>query len=228
MKSNDKLERNLLKLFPGFTGNKNEVYFIKTIDNDIHKVEEKFKTGMGLVNFKNDAFIELSKNLLGDRLGSFFKKGGDHSLGKICDGIFLTCQGSRIMLCFVELKKTIKNFDAFASALKQLEGSYFKTAMLLSLRYCVKDLDIVVFICGELPPLKRDPDTDYIDKVGQFKESNEEPETKYKMFSQKRKVEINFPFFMARDTVHEQYHKDKIKLYHLKFGDTFDFESLAS
>ncbi len=55
--------------------------------------------------------------------------------------------------------------------IKQIEGSYLKAAMLLSLLYKIEDMELAVFIGGRLERIIDDPDIDYLEKVEEFREN---------------------------------------------------------
>lgn len=222
MKKNDELERNLLKLFSKSTGKKNEDYLIEKIQDNTLAVIEKQKSGEGEVTFNNGSFIKFSTTMLGKKLNSFFKVEKNFSPGMICDGIFLTHLGDRIILGLVELKKKVNN--DFRRAIRQIEGSYLKTTMLLSLLYDIKDVEPIVFIAGNIDS---DPDLDYLYKMEKFEEIEDKPGTLLKELSDNREAHMNVPFFLDKDiSIHENYKKKKIKVYHLDFDDTFDIRTL--
>lgn len=231
MTMNDKLERNLLKLFSNFKTKiadkpGDQDYFIEPIGDDSITIKETDKSGEGQITFtfKNGHFIRFSKKMIGDNSDVFFNQRKNFTLRRICDGIFLVQIESKVMLCFVELKKKIDNKN-FMEAIKQIEGSYLKTAMFLSLLADIKELGIAVFIAGGLEKIKADADIDYSEKVLEFSEEANNPEAKLKEFSHKKKVDMNFPFFLDKEIdIHENYKKENIKVYHVGFDDTFDMQ----
>lgn len=223
MKNNEELEDNLLKIFSQSSGKRKEDYLIEKIRDSKLKICEKEEMGKGEVTFKNGCFFRLSEKMLGtNKFISFFNKQEGDVLRRTCDGIFLVLVKGRITLCLVELKKNINN--EFRKAIRQIEGSYLRTAMLLSLLYDINDIALEVFIAGGLEETRDDPDLDYLDKTGKFRGENTTG-TKLKEFSRHKQVHINFPFFLGQN-IHENYKKKNIRLYHLDFNETFDMKTL--
>ena len=224
MNWNEKPEGNLLKLFSQLTGKTKRNYLIERIEGNRLTIRETEKSGELNVSFKNGSFIRFSEKMLGtNQFIAFFNKQEGDTLRRICDGIFLTCSNDRVLLCLVELKTNINN--RFERAVKQIEGSYLKTAMLLGLLYKIKEIELVVFIGGELKEVIDDPDIDFAEKVEEFRGNPNNLESKLKEFSRNGNVRMDFPFFLDQ-TIHEDYRKENINVYHLEDGDTFDMQAL--
>jgi hypothetical protein len=220
---NEELESNLLKIFSQFTKQKKD-YLIEKVEGNRLTIRETDEKGKCEVSFKNGHFIRFSEEILGTNkfIGFFNRQGGD-VIRRKCDGIFLVPLKDRIILCLVELKKNIK-YSNFSDAVKQIEESYLKTAMLLSLLCNIEDMELAVFIGGRIERIMDDPDIDYLEKVEEFRENPNNLEWKLKEFSRNRKVRMNFPFFLG-EIIHDSYHKKDIRVYHLDNGDTFDMMS---
>ncbi|UCH93814.1 MAG: hypothetical protein JSV88_26590 [Candidatus Aminicenantes bacterium] len=219
---NEKLESQLLKLFSQPTRKTKEDYLIEKVEGTHLTIYEKEKSGEYQVSFKNGCFIRFSEKMLGtNKIIALFNKRQGDVMRRICDGIFLARLNDKIILCLVELKNNINN--NFERAIKQIEGSYLKTAMLLSLLCNIKEIELRVFIGDGLEKIVDDPDIDYLEKVEEFREKADNLESKLKEFSHKREVQINFPFFLG-DSIHESYQKKDINVYHLQHGDTFDMQ----
>lgn len=219
MKS-DELEANLLKLFSSFKSETGENQLIEEIKDNRLSIGETGKGGENEVYFTNGRFIRLSGKVLGDKFTPFF----NHPvIRKICDGIFLVQVKDRIILCLVELKSNINN--NFKKAIQQIEGSYIKTAILLSLLYNIKDIETAVFIGGRLEKIKDEPDIDYLEKVDEFRNRTDNAESKLKEFSLESKVRMDFPFFLE-DSIHENFRKKNTTVYHLAHGGGFDMQTL--
>jgi hypothetical protein len=219
---NEGLESNLLKLFSRSTGKPEEDYLIEKIGESLLTIQEMSEKGKCEVSFKNGHFTQLSEKMLGTNkfIGFFNRQEGD-IIRKICDGIFLVLLKNRVILCLVELKRNINN--NFERAVKQIEGSYLKAAMLLSLLCDIRDIELAVFIAGHLEKIIDDPDIDYLKREADFME-RDNLESKLKEFSHNREVRMNFPFFLEQN-IHENYKKKNIRVYHLEHGDTFDMKS---
>lgn len=225
MMKNEELEINLLELFSQFTKQKKD-YLIEKIKDNRLTVRETDERGKCEVSFENGPFLRFSEKMLGtNKLINLFNKQKGMVIRKICDGIFLVPIEDRIILCLVELKINIK-YSNFSNAVKQIEGSYLKTAMLLSLLCNINGIKLAVFIGGGLERIIDDPNIDYLEKVEEFKENPNNLESKLKEFSHNRKVRMNFPFFLG-ETVHENYHKKDIIVYHLEDGETFDIHNFS-
>ena len=226
MTTSEELEINLLKLFSQFTGTPGKDYLIEKIEDNQLTVKETEKGGELDVSFKNGPFIRFSEKMLGtNKFINFFNRQEGAIIRRICDGIFLVPLKGRIILCLVELKLNIK-YNNFSNAVKQIEGSYLRTAMLLSLLYKIEDIRLAVFIGGKLERIPDDPDIDYLEKVEEFRENPFNLESKLKEFSHKRKVRMSFPFFLG-ETIQENYHKKNVSVYHLEAGDTFDMQAFC-
>jgi hypothetical protein len=65
---------------------------------------------------------------------------GAYYFEKVKDGDTVQVK-DRIILCLVELKSNINN--NFKKAIQRIDGSYIKTAMLLSLLYNIRDIEMV-------------------------------------------------------------------------------------
>ncbi|MCP5051753.1 MAG: hypothetical protein GY940_31595 [bacterium] len=201
------------------------VNLVKEVYNSL-TIEETDKSGQGRVTFKNPSFISFSPVTIGTTaFNNFFKK--DEARGnvfrKICDGIFLTRLNGEYILCLVELKNNLN--AKFNKAIKQIEGSYLKTAMLLSLFYNLNDIRVVVFLAGHLKKKENDPDMDFLEKAGEFRDIENTPESKWKEFVAKRRTYMDFPFFLT-PFIHRYYCKNKISVYHLEMGETFNITDL--
>ena len=219
------LESNLIKIFSQFTTQKSD-YLIEKIEDNSLTIRETDERGKCEVSFKKGPFIRFSEKMLGtNKLINLFNRQKGMIIRKICDGIFLVPLKDRIILCLVELKVNIK-YDKFSDAVKQIEGSYLKAAMLLSLLCNIKDMELAVFIGGRLERIIDDPDIDYLEKVEEFRENPNNLESKLKEFSHNRKVRMNFPFFLG-EVINNSYHKKNISVYHLEDGDTFDMQSVS-
>lgn len=215
METNE-LDCNLLNLF-------SRTILVKKIKNNCLTILEAEEDGKLEVSFTNGRFTRFSENKLGKmNISDFFNPEGKEIIGKICDGIFLVYLEDRIILCLVELKKNINN--KFKRAVQQIEGSYIKIAMLLSLMCNIKDIELAVFIGGQLDEIVDDPDIDYLKKDADFTEG-ENPESKLKDFSLHGKVFMNFPFFLEQ-TIHENYRKKNIPVIHLEAGAAFNMQTL--
>jgi len=224
MTTNEELERNLLKLFSPFSGKPKEDYLFEKIDGDQLTIKETEASGKMEVTFKNGCFTRFNEKMLGtNKFIGFFNKQDGAIIRRICDGIFLVNSNKQVVLCLVELKKNINN--NFEWILKQIEGSYLKITMLLSLLCSVKDIGLAVFIAGKLEKIGDDPDIDYLEKTGEFRESSINPEAKLKEFSLHGEVRMNFPFFLEK-TIHVNYQRKDIGVFHLKDGETFDMRNL--
>jgi hypothetical protein len=224
MMKNEELESNFLKLFSRATGKPKEDYLIEKIEDNQLSIKETEKGGEVEVSFKNDRFIQFSKKMLGtNKFNNFFNQQEGAILRRICDGIFLVPLKGRIILCLVELKINIK-YSNFSDAVKQIEGSYLKTAMLLSLLCKIEDMELAIFIGGRMERIIDDPDIDYLEKTEEFRENPHNLESKLKELYHNRKVRMNFPFYMG-DPIHENYHKRNVSVYHLADGDTFDMNT---
>jgi len=221
---NKELEKKLLKLFSQFTGKAKADYLIEEIEANAITVREMEKSGESEVSFKNGCFTRFSKKALGtNKFIGFFNKQDGEIIRMICDGIFLARLNDRLFLCLVELKKNINN--NFERVVKQVEGSYLKTSMLLSLLCNIKDIELAVFIGGRLEKIIDEPDIDYLEKVDEFRERGDNLESKLKEFSHNRNVLMNFPFFLET-IIHENYRKKNVAVYHMGNGDTFDMQTL--
>ena len=227
MMKTDDLESKLLKLFSREpTGKTEGDWLIEETGSSNITIEETVESGKGEVTFKNGRFIRFSVKLLGtNKFISFFNRQEGDALRKTCDGIFLARIEDRTILCLVELKSTINN--NFRKAIRQIEGSYLRTALLLSLITDIKDIEPVVFIAGGLEKKEIDPDREYLERTGKFRERENDPGRKLKEFSRKGQVKINFPFFLD-DAIHQNYHKKNIKVTHLDFDADFDMQTLIS
>ncbi|UCH93580.1 MAG: hypothetical protein JSV88_25365 [Candidatus Aminicenantes bacterium] len=223
MMKNEELESNLIKIFSQFTRRKKD-YLVEKIQDNRLTIQETEERGRCEVSFKNGPFIRLSEKMLGtNKFINFFNQQEGAIIRRICDGIFLVPLEGRIILCLVELKINIK-YNNFSDAVKQIEGSYLKTAMLLSLLCKIEDMELAIFIGGRIERVIDDPDIDYLEKTEEFRENPQNLESKLKEFFHKRKFRMNFPFFLA-ETIHENYHKKNVSVYHLAYGDTFDMQA---
>jgi hypothetical protein len=222
MMKNEELESKLIKIFSQYTNRKKD-YLVEKIQDNRLTIQETEERGRCEVSLKNGPFIRFSEKMLGtNKFINFFNQQEGNIIRKICDGIFLVPLKRRIVLCLVELKMNIK-YNNFSDAVKQIEGSYLKTAMLLSLLCKIADIELAVFIGGRMERVIDDPDIDYLEKVEEFRENPQNLESKLKEFSHKRKVHMSFPFFLG-ETIHENYHKRNVSVYHLEDGDTFDMK----
>lgn len=123
--------------------------------------------------------------------------------------------------------KTKIEYSKFEEAVKQIEGSYLKTTMFLSLLTDIKDIEIVVFIAGGLEETKSDPDKSFDEKAYEYREDENNLVTMLKELCTNKQAHMNIPFFLDKDiAIHNNYKKKKIKVYHLGFGDTFDIQTL--
>lgn len=218
--NNNELEDNLLKLFSSFKSETGENSLVEEIKDNCLSIRETGKGGENEVYFTSGRFIRLSGKVLGDKFTPFF----NHPvIRKICDGIFLVQLKDRIILCLVELKSNINN--NFTKAIQQIEGSYIKAALLLSLLYNIKDIEMAVFIGGRLEKIKDEPDIDYLEKVDEFSNITGNAESKLKEFSLESKVRMDFPFFLE-ESIHEKFRKKNTTVYHLGCGGVFDMQTL--
>lgn len=223
MMKNEELEINLIKIFSQYTGQKKD-YLVEKIEENQLTIRETERGGEVEVSFINGRFIRFSEKILGtNKFINFFNQQEGAIIRRICDGIFLVPLKGKIILCLVELKINIK-YSNFSDAVKQIEGSYLKTAILLSLLCKIEDMELAIFIGGRMERIVDDPDIDYLEKVEEFRENPQNLESKLKEFSHKRKVRMSFPFFLA-ETIHENYHKRNVNVYHLADGDTFDMHT---
>jgi hypothetical protein len=223
MTKNEELEINLIKIFSQFTKQKKD-YLVEKIEDNQLSIKETERGGEVEVTFKNGRFIRFSEKMLGtNKFINFFNQQEGAIIRRICDGIFLVPLKGRIILCLVELKINIK-YSNFSDAVKQIEGSYLKTAMLLSLLCKIEDMELAIFIGGRMERIIDDPDIDYLEKTEEFRETPQNLESKLKELSHNRKARMNFPFYMG-DTIYENYHKRNVSVYHLADGDTFDMKT---
>lgn len=216
--------KKLTNLFSQFTGKTEEDYLIEKTETDSITVRETEKGGELEVSFKGGDYTLFSEKMLGtNKLIALFNRQEGDIIRKICDGIFLVWVKGKLILCLVELKTNINN--NFERAVKQIEGSYIKTAMLLSLLYNIQDIELAVFIGGRLDKIIEDPDIDYLEKVDIFRERGDNLESKLKEFSLNKRVRINFPFFLG-EIIHQHFQKRNIDVYHLEHGDIFDMQRI--
>jgi hypothetical protein len=220
----EELEQKLLTLLSTpRTVKTKEIPFIEPIEYDIIHIHEKEEPGKLSVFFKNGAFIRFSGKLLStNKFIQFFNSETATILRRTCDGIFLLFSGSRVILCLVELKKNINN--NFEKAVQQIEGSYLKTAMLLSLITNVKNLELVVFFGGGIK--KDDSELDYLEKIQEISENPHSLEAKLKQLIANRNVRMDFPFSSLSGTIDQYYQKKDTVVYHLKDGETFDMGTI--
>jgi len=222
MKS-EELENNLLKLFTDYRPGREEDWFFKVIPGKHLTFTEKKESGKFDIYFENGIFIEISTLELEKlNITLCFKKDEKDIVAKNCDGIFLTQLNGKIVLCMAELKLNIN--DKFVRFIKQIEGSYIKAAMLMSLLFDIKEIELVVFIGGNLRG-EYEPDNDYIEKTSEYSDKPNSPEAKLKELIRNRKMKMNFPFFLE-EKVHGSYRKKNTTVYHLECGGTFDMRKL--
>lgn len=200
--------------------NKEKKGFVSESPGNKITIRETQDRGEQEVSFVNGTFIKLNEAMLDINLNYFNKKVRD-TLGKRCDGIFLVPTDDKILLCLVELKQTINN--KFNDAIKQIEGSYLKTAMLLGLSTDINELEPVIFIGGNLE--KKDTDYDYLEKVEEFRGKPDNLYTTFKELSQRGKTRINLPIFLS-ECIHGDYPRKRINVYHIASGGTFDLNNL--
>lgn len=192
------------------------------MEEDTLEVREKEKQGNCSVSFINGRYIRISENLLGDNIRFFNRLDGD-VLRKTCDGIFLVLSKNRAILCLVELKKTINN--NFEKAIQQIEGSYLRTAMVLSLVENLNNFELAVFIGGTMKKPISKPDLDFIDRIEESRNNPDTLEAKLQEFIAESSVRMNFPFFLS-DKIDLYYQKKNVAVYHLESGETFDIKKL--
>lgn len=214
----------LLRIFSSPSGDKDrENSLIKEIaDKDLCVRENREKETGDYINISlsGATYIRFSEKLLGNNFTAFFNLQEGAVMRKTCDGIFLCRFKERLIVGLVELKKNINNH--FPKAIKQIEGSYLKIFMLLSLLFRPGDIDPIVIIGGRLK--RKDPDRDYIEKVEEFREKAVNLETMLKQLSLHGRVDVRFPLFLGH-CIHEDYRKRSIKVYHVNPGDTFDISN---
>jgi hypothetical protein len=212
----------LLRIFSSPSGDEeSEDSLIKEIaDKDLCVREEE--TGDYInISLNGATYIRFSEKMLGtNKFITFFNRQEGAVMRKICDGIFLCRFKERLIVGLVELKKNINNH--FQKAIEQIEGSYLKVFMLLSLLFRPGDIDLIVVIGGRLE--REDPDGDYIEKVEEFREKAVNLETMLKDLSLHGSVDVRFPLFLGH-CIHEDYRKRSIRVYHVNSGDTFDISN---
>lgn len=225
MTRTEPLEQKILQLFSHSAGKPGENVFVDEIETNRLTIREDDKTGVCEVSFTNGRFTGFKTSVLGvtgNKVFDYFEKKNCKVFRRICDGIFLSRSGDDIFLCLVELKKNIGN--RFQQAMEQIEGSYLKTAMALSLVCDVTTLNAAAFVVGEL---KTDTETDYLEKASVFQEQPLNLESILNELARRHKAKVNLPYFTG-DIIHKNYHKEKVTIYHLEDGDTFDVSQVLA
>lgn len=225
--TNDASERKLLELFSQsdcIYNNKNDNYLIENVCENCLTLHETEDGGKNEVTFINGRFIQFSHDMLCKlNVSIFLNEKEKDILSKKCDGIFLINANNRMILCLAELKVKINRY--FPKVIKQIEGSYIKAALLMSLLFNIQDVELAVFIVGKLEKITDDPDIDYLELIGEITENPQNIESKLKDLSRNRKVKMSFPFYL-NDSIHEYYRKKDINVYHLESEEVFDINRI--
>ncbi len=200
--------------------------FVERVDGGRLTVSEKAKTGEFEVHFTYDRFLRIDADSLefDKKLSSAFKHGLDESISGKCDGVFLLQLNRKIKLVLVELKKRIRR-KKFTNGLKQIEGSYLKTLMLLSLLLgseTVKEIEPVAFICGDLSEGREIP---FNAKNTIFDGDYENADVRLMRLARDRKIWLDLPY-KGYEFFHDGYVKKKIPLFHLEKYQTCDIKTL--
>ncbi len=167
-------------------------------------------------NNYNKIAISFLKNM--DRLfaaNSHYKGKYKTRMQAICDGIVIYMNGEIPYLCFFELKLNIgpKNF---INALQQLEASYIKTKLLLSLQR--DDVNnVLFFIAGNKTIPKTTQEKMLLNKGRNTKNKKI---TDFDKFCKKTYLEKKIPFFDIQ--INTSFSLDKINIQHIDCDNTID------
>ena len=138
------------------------------------------------------------------------------TLKKICDAIVFCTHNNRLIVCMIEVKRTIGHRTYKNDIIPQLEISFYKVLMLLSLVHGIdiKDIPVAFIAIGSFAEKDRE-------MVETAKLDNE---YQYNRFLRTGVIKTKIPSVLNADALHSNFRRDLVYVHHRELNEVIDVD----